>query len=134
MRHPKLLVLILGNENIYKSHKQLFWQYQIPSQVVTVRNASRFNLSKASNVLKQVNSKMGGDLYNIKFPDKMNSMKPMLIGIDVCHSGGNSIVGFAASSNREMSQYYSDFLVQKKGQEVVDNQLKSCLKKAMAAF
>jgi len=39
----------------------------------------------------------------------------MLIGIDVCHSGPNSIVGFSASINREMSQYYSDHFVQKKG-------------------
>lgn len=115
MRHPKLLVMVLGNEHTYKNLKQLFWQYQIPTQVVTVRNALKFNLSKASNVLKQVNSKMGGDLYNIKFPEKMASMKTMLIGIDVCHSGGNSIVGFTASINKEMSQYYSDFIVQQKG-------------------
>ena len=63
---------------------------------------------------------MGGDLYNIKFPEKMDTMKTMLIGLDVCHAGGSSIVGFAASTNKEMSQYYSDFIVSKKGQEVVD--------------
>lgn len=61
-------------------------------------------------------------------------MKTMLIGIDVCHAGGNSIVGFAASINKEMSQYYSDFLVQKKGQEVIDAQIKEVLKKAMQTF
>jgi len=54
---------------------------------------------------------MGGDLYNIKFPEKMDNMKTMLIGLDVCHAGGSSIVGFAASTNLEMSQYYSDFIV-----------------------
>lgn len=46
---------------------------------------------------------MGGDLFYLKFPEKMNSMRTMLIGIDVCHAGGNSIVGFAASINKEMS-------------------------------
>ena len=102
--------------------------------MVTVRKALRFNLSIASNVLKQINSKIGGDLYNIKFPEKMDSMKTMLIGIDVCHAGGNSIVGFAASINKEMSQYYSDFVVQKKGQEVIDAQIKEVLKKAMQTF
>jgi len=30
-------------------------------------------------------------------------MKTMLIGIDVCHAGANSIVGFCASINKEMS-------------------------------
>ena len=110
-RFPKMLVFVIGNESLYDKHKQLYKLYQIPSQVVTSRNGMRFDLSKASNVLKQMNSKMGGDLFHLKLPDKMNAMKTMLIGIDVCHSGGNSIVGFAASVNKELSQYYSDFIV-----------------------
>ena len=99
LKHPKIIVLVLGDEKVYDKHKQLYKQYQIPSQVVTTRNAYKFNLAKASNVLKQINSKMGGDLYHIKFPEKMDNMKTMLIGLDVCHAGGNSIVGFAASTN-----------------------------------
>ena len=47
----------------------------------------------------------------MKLPEKMESMKTMLVGIDVCHAGGNSIVGFAASVNKELSQYFSDFIV-----------------------
>ena len=94
----------------------------------------KFNLSKASNILKQLNSKMGGDLFHLKFPEKMTPMKTMLIGIDVCHAGGNSVVGFAASVNKEMSQYYSDFIVQKKGQEVVTSQIKQCIKNAIELF
>ena len=101
---------------------------------MTSRNGAKFNLSKASNVLKQINSKMGGDLFHLKLPDKMNNMKTMLIGIDVCHAGGNSIVGFAASTNKELSQYYSDFIVQKKGQEVVTDQMKPVIKAAMEVF
>lgn len=77
---------------------------------------------------------MGGDLFHLKLPEKMNSMKTMLIGIDVCHAGGNSIVGFAASVNKELSQYYSDFIVQKKGQEVVQTQIKECIKSAIDVF
>ena len=127
-RFPKMLVFVLGQEKLYEHHKQLYKLYQIPSQVVTARNGFKFNLSKASNILKQINSKMGGDLFHLKFPAKMDTMKTMLIGIDVCHAGGNSIVGFAASVNKEMSQYYSDFIVQKKGQEVVTGQIKDCIK------
>jgi len=129
-----MLVMVLGNESLYDKHKQLYKLYQIPSQVVTARNGAKFNLSKASNVLKQMNSKMGGDLFNLKLPEKMNSMKTMLVGIDVCHSGGNSIVGFAASVNKELSQYYSDFIVQKKGQEVVQAQMKESIKAAIDVF
>ena len=45
----------------------------------------------------------------------MDTIKTMLIGIDVCHSGRQSVVGFAASTNKAMSQYYSEFIVQPKG-------------------
>lgn len=86
--------------------------------MVTARTGAKFNLSKASNVLKQINSKMGGDLFNLKLPEKLTGagVRTMLIGIDVCHAGGNSsVVGFAASVNSELSQYYSDYIVQKKG-------------------
>ena len=85
-------------------------------------------------MLKQINSKIGGDLYHMKFPQKMDNMKSMLIGIDVCHAGGKSIVGFAASTNAQMSQYYSDFFAQNKGQEIVSNEMVECIKKAMEKF
>jgi hypothetical protein len=47
----------------------------------------------------------------MQFPAVLNSMKTMLIGIDVCHSGRKSVVGFAASTNKYMSQYFSDYIV-----------------------
>jgi hypothetical protein len=55
----------------------------------------------------------------------------MLIGIDVCHSGPNSIVGFSASTNKEMSQYYSEHITQTKGQEIVQKNMQEALKKAI---
>ena len=61
-------------------------------------------------------------------------MRTMLIGIDVCHSGPQSIVGFAASTNKEMSQYYSEYLVQKKGQEIVQTEMKTAIKQAIEVF
>lgn len=58
----------------------------------------------------------------------------MLIGIDVCHAGDQSVVGFSASTNKELSQYYSDFLIQKKGQEIVQDKMKDSIKKAIEVF
>lgn len=57
-----------------------------------------------------MNSKLGGDLFNLKFSKEV-SPKTMLMGIDVCHSGPSSIVGFCATINKEMSQYYSQKIV-----------------------
>ena len=106
-RHPKMAVCVLDREQNYKMFKEVMQMYQIPSQVITCRNGRSFNMSKASNILRQINSKTGGDLYQMKFPDIMDSMKTMLIGIDVCHAGPSSIVGFSASTNPAMTQYYS---------------------------
>ena len=82
--------------------------------MITARTCRKFNLSVASNILRQMNSKLGGDLFNLSF-GKQVSPNTMLIGIDVCHQGENSIVGFCASINQEMSQYYSHKIVQKRG-------------------
>jgi hypothetical protein len=67
--------------------KEVMHKYRMPSQVITVRNAMKFNLSKATNILRQINSKIGGDLYYLKFPEALNAKRTMLIGIDVCHAG-----------------------------------------------
>ena len=110
-RHPKIVVVVLGREDNYRMYKELFHEFKIPSQVITARNGRSFNLSKASNILRQINSKIEGDLFELKFPQAMSKMKTMLIGIDVCHAGPSSVVGFAASTNPEMSQYYSEYIV-----------------------
>jgi hypothetical protein len=91
------------------------------------------NLSVASNILRQINSKLGGDLFNLKFGRELFP-RTMLIGIDVCHSGPQSIVGFCATVNQQRSQYYSEKIIQKKGQEIVSNQLKDAIKRALGCF
>lgn len=58
----------------------------------------------------------------------------MLIGIDVCHAGPQSIVGFSASINKEMSQYYSDYLIQKKGKEIVEDHMRGLIMQAILEF
>jgi hypothetical protein len=92
------VVIILRNEKLYNIYKNICYDVQTISQVVNARTCGRCNLSVASNVLRQVNSKLGGDLYTMEFPREM-SPNTMLIGIDVCHQGMKSIVGFCATIN-----------------------------------
>lgn len=110
-RHPKMVVFVLGRESNYEMIKEVMLTYSIPSQVITTRNGSKFNLSKATNILRQINSKAGGDLYHLAFPQVLKNKRTMLIGIDVCHAGAQSVVGFSASINPEMSQYYSNYII-----------------------
>jgi hypothetical protein len=133
-RKPSIILMMLGNERHYKSFKAVFYGYNCVSQCVQYKNFGKgMNLSVASNVLRQMNSKLGGDLYSLRFAKDL-SPATMLIGIDVCHSGPNSIVGFCASINRERSQYYSERIVQKKGQEIVNRQLKEAIKRSLTCF
>lgn len=106
---------MLTVETNYGGFKEVMHQYQMLSQCVTVRNARKFSMSKACNILKQINSKIGGDLYTLKFPAALDTKRTMLLGLDVCHAGDKSIVGLSASINPQMSQYYSEHFVQKKG-------------------
>jgi len=49
-------------------------------------------MSVASNIMKQINSKIGGESVRVKLPEFMTTSKVMIVGIDVCHQGKNSIV------------------------------------------
>jgi hypothetical protein len=51
-RHPLICVTVLGYESNYPMFKEVFQSYQMPSQVITCRNGSKFNLSKATNILR----------------------------------------------------------------------------------
>lgn len=64
------------------------------------------NMSVASNIMKQINSKVGGESVRIKFPSFMSSSKIMVVGMDVCHASKNSIVGFVASTNPTCTSFY----------------------------
>jgi aubergine-like protein len=91
-------------------------------------------MSVASNIMKQINSKIGGESVRVKLPEFMTSNKVMIVGIDVCHQGKNSIVGFSASTNRYCTSFYSDVIIQAKNQEIVKKDLDRCLIKALAEF
>ena len=81
---PQVVLIVLRNEGLYGKFKNICYRYNAPSQVIQARTCRKFNLSVASNILKQINSKLGGDLYNLKFSQNV-SPNTMLIGIDVCH-------------------------------------------------
>jgi len=58
----------------------------------------------------------------------------MVIGIDVCHAGKKSVVGFCATINNSFNKYYNDIIIQPKFQEIVLKDLNTCLLNAMDAF
>jgi len=47
----------------------------------------------------------------MKWPDFMDKEKVMVLGIDVCHAGKKSVVGFCATTNKHQTKYYSDIII-----------------------
>lgn len=128
------VLFIVNYEQDYHEAKKVFAKLKVISQVIQRRNCRKFNLSIASNIMKQVNQKTGGEHIRVKLPEFMYKSPTMVIGIDVCHAGKNSTVGFAASTNVHCSSYFSDVIIQAKNQELVKKDLDNCLRKALQSF
>jgi aubergine len=126
--------MILDKSFQYPKIKGIFTRKNIMSQVILKQTAKKINLSVASNIMKQINSKLGGDSVRMKMPSFVADDKVMVIGIDVCHAGKKSVVGFTASKNASLTQYYSDIIIQPKFQEIVKKDLDRCLSSSIDAF
>ena len=107
-------VIVLDKRTDYPRFKCCFTSENVMTQVVTKQTARRINLSIATNIMKQINSKIGGESIRIKFPEFMNTNRVMTIGIDVCHAGKKSVVGFVATTNATCTSVYSDIIIQPK--------------------
>lgn len=58
------------------------------------------------NIMRQINAKLGGDLWRMSFSPEI-SKKTMLVGIDVCHKGKNSFIGYVATYDPHLCKYYT---------------------------
>jgi len=58
------------------------------------------------NILRQINAKLGGDLWRMKFSEEIPE-KTMVFGIDVCHKGRQSVIGFVATYDKYLCKYYT---------------------------
>ena len=52
IRHPTVVVCLLRGEFNYPMYKEVLISFRMPSQVITVTNGRKFNLSKATNILR----------------------------------------------------------------------------------
>lgn len=105
-KKPDMVLIVLDKEYNYSAFKNFFSARGVATQCVRIQNAIKGNLSVASNVLKQMNPKMGVDNYSLQVPRGI-SKRTMLIGIDVTHKPRKSIAGIVATYNDTMMQYNS---------------------------
>ena len=95
----------------------------IISQFVTSKTINRDNDRIYLNIIRQINAKLGGDLWRMSFGPEI-STRTMLVGIDVCHKGKQSIIGFVATYDPYMCKYYTQADPQnQKGQEIISSNI-----------
>jgi len=95
-------------------------QVVLKSNLRKSENKESFAYNLAAALLRQINAKAGGDLYHLTLP-KLPHKHTMLVGIDVCHFGPKSIVGFCATLNADFTQYFSQVWYQTKNKEICDS-------------
>ena len=104
-------IFINDKQKDYTRIKQMVSRHNVLSQVILKFTARKMNLSVASNIMKQINTKVGGTSIKMRMPQFMTKNQVMVIGIDVCHAGGESIVGFTATTDDLFTQYYSNIIL-----------------------
>jgi Piwi domain len=97
-------------------------------------------MSVASNILRQMTYKLGGVPYTLPDLNKYVPKDTMIVGIDVHHSGEigerraqGSVVGFSATIDAAASEFYSNVVTQRPGQEIIES-LSGLFTQAIAAY
>eukprot|EP00794_Sanderia_malayensis_P019493 gene19493-21418_t len=106
----------------------------VPSQCINARTIGQPNKLRSitQKIALQINCKLGGELWALEIP--LRSV--MIVGIDVYHDagkGGRSIGAFVASTNQQVTRWFSRVCFQKPGQELID-ELKVIFAAALRKF
>nr|XP_046242705.1 piwi-like protein 1 [Scatophagus argus]XP_046242706.1 piwi-like protein 1 [Scatophagus argus]XP_046242707.1 piwi-like protein 1 [Scatophagus argus] len=135
--HTQMVVVVLpsNRKDKYDSIKKyLCLECPTPSQCVLARTLSRPQalMTVATKIALQMACKMGGELWSVEIPLK----HLMIVGIDCYHditAGKRSVGALVASLNQSMSRWFSNCILQHKGQEIMDR-LKVALSAALKAY
>ena len=95
----------------------------VPSQVVVNKSLQKNAMSVCSKILIQMNVKIGFEPWFTQIPEGLPK-NTMVIGADVFHRfdrAMNSCIGFCASIDPLMGQFYSQIHLQKQGEEIMLN-------------
>jgi aubergine-like protein len=85
------------------------------------------NLSYYSAVLNQMVVKVKGELFRINFTEKISNNPSMIIGIDSTRAKEGRKYVLSASFNRSFNKFYTDFKIEKPGENSLGYLIKSAL-------
>ncbi|KAJ3607294.1 hypothetical protein NHX12_025604 [Muraenolepis orangiensis] len=124
-----------NRDTLYSAIKKLCCiKCPVPSQVINTRTISQPQKlrSISQKILLQMNCKVGGELWTVNIPLKCI----MVIGVDVHHDPNKknqSVMGFVASLNSLLTQWYSRVSFQGPHEEII-NGFQVCLLAALQKF
>lgn len=141
VKHSQFIFLVIMPDH---SNHQDFYAFiknkincdsPVISQFVANRTIARDNDRIFLNIIRQMNAKFGGDLWRMQFGEEISD-QTMLVGIDVCHKGKQSTIGFCATYDPYMCKYYAQASPQPvKGQEIISTSvLSDYFQRAFASY
>ena len=128
-----IVVLDSSTKNLYPIIKNfLYTQGGLTSQFMLhdenkKGGRKKQNLSYYSAVLNQMVVKVKGELFRIRFTDKIASTPSMIIGIDSTMTKEGKKYVLSASFNRNFNKFYTDFKVENNNENALDYLIKSAL-------
>ncbi|XP_062038298.1 piwi-like protein 3 [Lepus europaeus] len=137
LNQKQMVVCVLPNDKKDRYDdikKYLCIDCPIPSQCVVARTLEKPQtlMTIVAKIVQQINCKLGGALWTVE----ISMQRTMFVGIDCFHDIAHrhkSIAGFVASTNQELTRWYSECVIQEAGQELVSG-LGDCLKGAIAVW
>jgi hypothetical protein len=97
----KIVCVVIFRPDLKKGIKAFIDAGGVPSQFVTAKKLSgKLPMAVFSNLLKQMNAKVGQDLYRVHLPNFINSM---LVGVDLIMNGSSKLIGCCATSSKTMT-------------------------------
>lgn len=112
VKHSQFIFLVImpdhtNHQDFYSFIKnKINCDSPVISQFVANRTIAKDNDRIFLNIIRQMNAKFGGDLWRMEFGPEI-SPQTMLVGIDVCHKGKQSTIGFCATYDQHMCKYYA---------------------------
>ena len=134
----KFAVFLLDkNDNIYsKLKKHSLCTNGYVSQVIKVKSLNKNAMSVCSKILLQINAKLGGANYKVKFTKTIDDRKLMVIGVDSSHIRGKRTgVAMIATIDKNFTDFYnSEEIIEEENKEQLQFKVSAFIEKAIYAF
>jgi aubergine-like protein len=106
------------------------------SQCVKTQSLRKNAMSACTNLLKQINSKLGGASYAVEYDKTVLEENLMIVGVDSSHiSGKRTGVAMVASSDSKFLNYYNKIdIIEEKNKEQLTFCVRSFLEEAIQNY